>query len=126
MGHVTLLDALTKRCALQAAFLLPSIHGILSRGVEPPEYGQTILPHCVIVAPTRELVSQIHIQAKKFSNGTDVHAQVVYGGTHVMTQLTRLRNGCELLVGTPGRLLHFLTKGEVRNRYYSLACQSTK
>ena len=78
------------------------------------------------MAPTRELVSQIHIQAKKFSNGTDVHAQVVYGGTHVMTQLTRLRNGCELLVGTPGRLLHFLTKGEVRNRYYSLACQYYK
>ena len=100
---------------LQAAFLLPIIHGIQQRAgsAEAPEYGGTVLPQCIIIAPTRELVSQIHMQAKKFSHNTGVRAQVVYGGTHVRTQLSRLQNGCEILVGTPGRLMMFLKNGEV-------------
>ncbi len=45
--------------------------------------------------------------------GTNVKAVVVYGGVPTKKQRRNLSRGCNILIGTPGRLLHFIQEGEV-------------
>ena len=97
---------------------MPIVHGIMEDGV--PDTGSTpVCPRALIMAPTRELCSQIYGQAKKFASKTGVLVHQVYGGTHVMTQYQHLQGGCHVLVGTPGRLVDFLTRGYVSTRVYA-------
>merc|ERR1712098_915627 len=67
----------------------------------------------VIMAPTRELVTQVYDEARKFCAGTSLKAKVVYGGTSVSDQLQALNGGCNILVATPGRLNDFAERGRI-------------
>jgi ATP-dependent RNA helicase DDX3X len=84
--------------------------GDLAEGVRTPSvvYNQVdergCMPKVIILAPTRELASQIHVEAKKLINNSDVKAVVVYGGADIRAQLTELATGCDIVVATPGRL----------------------
>ena len=70
-------------------------------------------PQVVIMAPTRELVTQTYDEARKFSGGSDLMVANVYGGTSVFQQLQALDRGCNILVATPGRLLDFVERGKI-------------
>ena len=70
-------------------------------------------PLCLIMAPTRELASQIYGEARKFSYRSRVRPCVVYGGADIGAQLRDLERGCLLLVATPGRLVDMLERGRV-------------
>lgn len=70
-------------------------------------------PVCLILAPTRELASQIYSEARKFSYRSRVRPCVVYGGADIGAQLRDLEKGCLLLVATPGRLVDVLERGRV-------------
>ena len=70
-------------------------------------------PTALVMAPTRELVSQIFEEAKKFSYRSWVRPCVVYGGADIGTQIRNLDRGCDLLVATPGRLKDLLERGRV-------------
>ena len=70
-------------------------------------------PQVVIMAPTRELVTQTYDEARKFSGGSDLMVCNVYGGTSVYQQLQALDRGCNILVATPGRLLDFVERGKI-------------
>ena len=73
-----------------------------------------VAPQCVVMTPTRELAIQICDQAQKFSMGSSVVCKVAYGGTSTGNNLRELqRLGCNILVATPGRLLDFVSKGNV-------------
>jgi DEAD/DEAH box helicase len=84
--------------------------GDLVEGVRTPNvvYNQVddrgCLPKVIVLAPTRELASQIHVEAKKLCHNSDVKAVVVYGGAEIRAQLTELATGCDIIVATPGRL----------------------
>lgn len=65
-------------------------------------------PIMLILAPTRELAIQIENQARLFSRDCQVSSTVVYGGTERGGQARVLRNGVDILVATPGRLIDFL------------------
>ncbi|GMG23414.1 unnamed protein product [[Candida] boidinii] len=65
------------------------------------------------MAPTRELVSQIYDEARKFAYRSWMRCCVVYGGADVGTQIRQLKKGCDLLVATPGRLNDLLERGEI-------------
>ena len=66
------------------------------------------------MTPTRELTIQICDQARKFCMGSSVVCKVAYGGTSTGNNLRELqRLGCNILVATPGRLLDFVSKGNV-------------
>ena len=71
------------------------------------------LPSGIILAPTRELVCQINIEAKKLCHNSNIKSVVIYGGTDVRTQLFELSSGCDLIVATPGRLFDLVERGVI-------------
>ncbi|KAJ8611866.1 hypothetical protein CTAYLR_005779 [Chrysophaeum taylorii] len=73
-------------------------------------------PNALVLAPTRELVSQIYDEARKFCYCTGVRPVVCYGGAETRGQLQDLERGADLLVATPGRLVDFLERGRVTLR----------
>ncbi|RLV95026.1 ATP-dependent RNA helicase DED1 [Spathaspora sp. JA1] len=70
-------------------------------------------PTALVMAPTRELVSQIYEEAKKFSYRSWVRPCVVYGGADIGEQIRNIGKGCDLLVATPGRLKDLLERGRI-------------
>jgi len=70
-------------------------------------------PTSLILAPTRELVSQIYDESRKFAYRSWVRPCVVYGGADIGSQLRQIERGCDLLVATPGRLVDLLERGRI-------------
>jgi ATP-dependent RNA helicase DDX3X len=96
-----------------AAFLIPIIERIYSRGPSPRNRGMKSFPVALILAPTRELASQIHTEALKFCFRASIYSTVVYGGASMTAQSRDLERGCDILVGTPGRLVDMIDRGKV-------------
>ena len=67
-------------------------------------------PLLLIIVPTRELAIQIYYEALKLLYQTEIIPVSVYGGADYSNQIADLREGCDILIGTPGRLIHFLEK----------------
>lgn len=95
-----------------AAFILPIISSIYDDFRNGN--GRSGGPTGLVISPTRELASQIYDEALKFSYRTRVRPCVIYGGASDRSQLKDLSYGCDLLIATPGRLLDFLERGEVK------------
>ena len=89
-----------------AAFLIAAFTRCL-RTPAPPRSGVTS-PRVLIIAPTRELVVQIEADAKLLGEHTGLRIRSVYGGIDYNKQREELRESCDLLVGTPGRLIDYL------------------
>ncbi len=70
-------------------------------------------PTSLILAPTRELVSQIYDEARKFAYRSWVRPCVVYGGADIGAQLRSMDRGCDLLVATPGRLVDLIERARI-------------
>jgi len=70
-------------------------------------------PLALILAPTRELATQIHDEARKFSFRSPFKTVVVYGGAEAGKQIRDLECGCDVLVATPGRLVDMMERGRV-------------
>ncbi|XP_026466509.1 LOW QUALITY PROTEIN: ATP-dependent RNA helicase bel-like [Ctenocephalides felis] len=99
-----------------AAFLVPILNQIYERGPPPNSrsYGhRKQYPLGLVLAPTRELATQIFDEAKKFAYRSSMRPAVVYGGAHVGDQMRELDRGCHLLVATPGRLVDMLQRGKI-------------
>ncbi|MFC6235926.1 DEAD/DEAH box helicase, partial [Leucobacter soli] len=88
-----------------AAFALP----ILSR-IEP---GQGV-PQALVLAPTRELALQVCEAFESYAaHLPEVHLLPVYGGQAYGQQLSALRRGVDIVVGTPGRIMDHMKKGSL-------------
>lgn len=87
-----------------AAFLLPLLNYI--RKLPPlDEYSKADGPYALIMAPTRELAQQIETEAKKFATPLGFTCVSIVGGHSLEEQAFALRNGAEIIVATPGRLV---------------------
>ena len=79
---------------------------------------QTIVPkegiQGLVIAPTRELAIQITDEVKKLAKYTGIKAATVYGGQGMGIQLDQLKNGAEIVVATPGRLIDHLKRGSIK------------
>ncbi|MDQ3253992.1 MAG: DEAD/DEAH box helicase, partial [Acidobacteriota bacterium] len=88
-----------------AAFLLPIIQR-MSRQARP---GVRVL----ILAPTRELASQIEASYRSLAPKKDVRCATLIGGTGLSRQTEALRRGASVVVATPGRLLDHMERGAI-------------
>ncbi|HEX3149393.1 MAG TPA: DEAD/DEAH box helicase [Gemmataceae bacterium] len=88
-----------------AAFLLPFMNRW--RGGDPSK------PQALVMAPTRELAMQVAEEAEKLAPSRHFKTVPVYGGQRFGGQLAKLKAGCTLIVGTPGRVLDHLARGTI-------------
>ncbi|CAH0747334.1 unnamed protein product [Diatraea saccharalis] len=98
-----------------AAFLVPILNQMYEAGpVKMGPYNRRKqYPLGLVLAPTRELATQIYDEARKFAYRSRVRPCVVYGGSPIHEQFRELERGCHLLVATPGRLVDHLARGRV-------------
>lgn len=82
-----------------AAFLLPIFTRLLKSGTT------TRNPRALVLVPTRELAEQIREAAVAFAAGTGLRAMTIFGGVSMHGQVSRLRQGCDIVIACPGRLL---------------------
>lgn len=87
-----------------AAFLLPFLNSW-----RPDE--STPGPHCLVLAPTRELVVQVNEEARKLAPSSACRCVAIYGGQSIRGQIASIRKGASIVVGSPGRVIDHLTRG---------------
>ncbi|KAI9369769.1 hypothetical protein BJX61DRAFT_536168 [Aspergillus egyptiacus] len=89
-----------------ASFLLPLLVYIaeLPR-IDEFEWRKNDGPYSIVLAPTRELAQQIEIEAKKFTEPLGFNVVSIVGGHSLEEQAYSLRNGAEIIIATPGRLV---------------------
>ena len=89
-----------------AAFLLPLLVYIneLPR-LDEDEMRRNNGPYSIILAPTRELAQQIELEARKFASPLGFTVVSIVGGHSIEEQAYNLRNGAEIIIATPGRLV---------------------
>ena len=88
-----------------AAFVLPLLNRLMGKK-----------PGCVralIIAPTRELVEQIHQDINTLGRSTCLRSATVYGGTGFNPQVKSLKGGADIIAACPGRLLDHINRGNV-------------
>ena len=99
-----------------AAFLIPLLVWIQSLPkivrIEDADQG----PYAIILAPTRELAQQIEEESTKFGKSLGIRTVTIIGGISREDQGFKLRQGCEIVIATPGRMIDVL-----ENRYLVLS-----
>ena len=91
-----------------AGFTLPLLH-ILSEN--PKEKFKPI--RALILTPTRELAAQVYDNVKEYSEFLNIKSAVIFGGVNQKPQAATIRQGIDVLVATPGRLLDLHNQGLV-------------
>jgi len=91
-----------------AAFLLPLLQTL--------KYAQGEAPRGLVLAPTKELVVQIHQEALKFAAYTDLRIVAFYGGVGPKKQIEEIADGVDLIVSTPGRFLEIYSRGHFETK----------
>lgn len=93
-----------------AAFALPILHALYNRN-------ERVAPkHCqaLILAPTRELATQIGESFRAYGRGCRLSVTVIVGGAGHAPQIKALARGIDIVVATPGRLIDHLEAGHLR------------
>jgi len=83
-----------------AAFALPILQGL----IEEPGRGPLVL----VLAPTRELASQIDAEFKRLARYTRIQTATIFGGVSPRAQIEALRKRPEIVIGCPGRVLDLI------------------
>ncbi|KAG9231263.1 putative ATP-dependent RNA helicase ded1 [Amylocarpus encephaloides] len=109
-----------------AAFLIPILSKLMGKAKKlaaprpnPATFQPGITPFVraeplvLIVCPNRELATQIFDEARRFCYRTMLRPCVIYGGGPVVEQFNQLQKGCDVLIGTPGRLCDFIDRPHI-------------
>ncbi len=96
-----------------AAFSLPLLQRLLPFASSSPSPARHAV-RALILVPTRELAIQVEASIKAYAKHTHLRSLVVFGGVDIKTQIPPLRNGVEILVATPGRLLDHIEQKSVQ------------
>lgn len=90
-----------------AAFLITLFSKLLASRAAAAD-GEFLRPRALILAPTRELVVQIDNDAQILGAHCGFNIQAIYGGVDYMKQKNALKDGADIIIGTPGRLIDYL------------------
>ena len=93
-----------------AAFALPILHRLMAQNKGPAPRSCRVL----VLAPTRELASQIADSFRAYGKNTKLRVTVMFGGVPKPRQARAVASGVDVLVATPGRLLDHLNDRAVR------------
>jgi ATP-dependent RNA helicase RhlE len=93
-----------------AAFSLPILHRLNAHRRPAPRRGCRVL----VLAPTRELATQIDAAVRTYGRRIGVTSTVVFGGVGATPQVRMMAGGVDVLVATPGRLLDLMQQGSIR------------
>jgi len=96
-----------------AAFGIPILNHLIKDGKS--EQGQRKIK-ALVVSPTRELAIQIAENFTAYSQFTNLRNTVIFGGVKQAKQVASLRQGVDILVATPGRLLDLMSQGFISFR----------
>ena len=88
------------------AYLLPSLRQW--------KFSKDKYPQLLILVPTRELVVQVVEAVKQLTTYMSIDVVGVYGGVNMKPQIAAIENGCDVVVGTPGRLLDIVYHGALK------------
>ncbi|KAK3149578.1 hypothetical protein QOZ80_3AG0219380 [Eleusine coracana subsp. coracana] len=92
-----------------AAFVLPML-SYITRLPPISEENEAEGPYAVVMAPTRELAQQIEEETVKFATYLGIKVVSIVGGQSIEEQGFKIRQGCEIVIATPGRLLDCLER----------------
>jgi ATP-dependent RNA helicase DeaD len=84
-----------------AAFGVPIVENV------DPQRGEV---QAVVLTPTRELTLQVSTELEKIAKGREIRVEAVYGGESIAGQIEAIREGAQVIVGTPGRILDHLKR----------------
>lgn len=93
-----------------AGFTLPLLQRLMS--FERPDNGRRAI-RALVLTPTRELAAQVGESVQTYGRYLPLKSAVVFGGVKINPQIQTLRNGIDILVATPGRLLDHVTQKTV-------------
>ena len=109
-----------------AAYLIPTISKLmgkarklaasrpnLTRPWNPVTDAVRAEPLILVIAPARELATQIFDEARRLCYRSMLRPCVVYGGGPSREQMEELNKGCDVLIATPGRLIDFMERGHL-------------
>ena len=94
-----------------AAFAIPILQHLYNDRMQ--NHGQRKIK-ALVITPTRELAIQIADSFSTYGRFTGIRNTVIYGGVKQASQTSSIRNGIDILVATPGRLLDLMEQGYVR------------
>jgi ATP-dependent RNA helicase RhlE len=87
-----------------AGFTLPLLHKLARHASSSPSPARHPV-RALILTPTRELAMQVHESVKTYSKHVALRSVCIYGGVDMRAQIAELKEGREIVVATPGRLL---------------------
>ncbi len=94
-----------------AAFAIPILQDLSSQSSQSPSKRPI---QSLVIAPTRELAVQIDDNFKTYAKFTNIKTAVIYGGVPQYRQTKKLKNGVDIIVATPGRLLDLINQGYIK------------
>jgi ATP-dependent RNA helicase RhlE len=95
-----------------AAFVLPMLHKLQSQTAPTNRWGRAA-PRALVLTPTRELAAQVEESVRVYGKNLRLASAAIFGGVGLNPQISRIRDGVDILVATPGRLLDLMQQGEV-------------
>lgn len=93
------------------AYLLPIISLLHQEQIANIKSNDCI---AIILAPTRELASQVRDSLSKITSQFKINSAVLIGGESIGRQIVQLRKGARIVIGTPGRVIDHLTQGTLK------------
>ncbi len=107
-GHDVMASAQTGT-GKTAAFALPLLQRLAS--TKPHHSGRR--PRALILTPTRELAAQVAESTRTYGRHLSLRCTAIFGGVSMQPQLQKLRQGSDVLIATPGRLIDHIERGTV-------------
>ena len=95
-----------------AAFGIPILEKCECKGI----------PQSIILCPTRELAVQVAEELEILQGKKGLQIIPIYGGTDIEKQSKILKNGCDIVVGTPGRVIDMVKRGHLKLEQISIFC----
>jgi len=96
-----------------AGFTLPMLHRLFNSGAKHTSRNTQRAIRALVLTPTRELAAQVEESVRMYGKYLHLNSAVIFGGVGINPQIALLKQGVDILVATPGRLLDHMQQGTV-------------